>query len=100
MVDHGPPNPRLAASSGARQPIAAKVLVKVLYDARMTTCDLLRAACALASCVAKWTEQQDIELLRFTCCSKASPMLPNGILGGRRARGSRVQAMRGCGLGQ
>eukprot|EP00959_Pyramimonas_sp_CCMP1952_P226101 4728242-Pyramimonas_sp.AAC.1 len=35
IVDDGSPNPRPPASSGALQPIAAKVLMKTLYGARI-----------------------------------------------------------------
>ena len=53
--------------TGVLQPIAARVLMKVLYGARMARYDLLRAVCNLASCVTKWTEQQDKDLYRFIC---------------------------------
>ena len=41
-------------ASGVLQPIASKVLMKILYAARMCRFDLLRATCALASLVTKW----------------------------------------------
>eukprot|EP00975_Prorocentrum_lima_P062454 12885718-Prorocentrum_lima.AAC.1 len=40
---------------GCLQPIAARVLVKILYGARMARSDLLRAISYLASTVTKWT---------------------------------------------
>ena len=42
--------------SGILKPIASKVLMKILYAARMCRYDLLRATCALASMVTKWTQ--------------------------------------------
>ncbi len=53
--------------SGRLQPIAARVLMKILYGARMARFDLLRAVCGLASCVTKWTEQCDVDLFRLVC---------------------------------
>jgi dUTPase len=41
--------------SGVLQPFASRILMKVLYAARMCRYDLLRAVCGLASCTAKWT---------------------------------------------
>ena len=41
--------------------------MKVLYGVRMARSDLLRAVCHLASCVTKWTEQQDKDLYRLIC---------------------------------
>eukprot|EP00959_Pyramimonas_sp_CCMP1952_P253329 5292737-Pyramimonas_sp.AAC.1 len=38
----------------------------------MARCDLLRAACHAASCIAKWTEQQDMDLFRLICYSKCT----------------------------
>eukprot|EP00959_Pyramimonas_sp_CCMP1952_P062970 1316405-Pyramimonas_sp.AAC.1 len=32
----------------------------------MARYDLLRAVCQTASCIAKWTEQQDMDLFRLT----------------------------------
>ena len=67
MEDDGTPDPLPPAPSGMLQPIAAKVLMKTLYGARMARYDLLRAVCTLAACVTKWTEQRDIELFRLMC---------------------------------
>ena len=58
--DPEPPTP-----SGILKPIAAKVLMKILYGARMARYDLLRAVCHTASCITKWTEQQDMDLFRI-----------------------------------
>ena len=41
--------------SGELQGIASKVLMKILYGARMGRYDLLRATCALAAKVTKWS---------------------------------------------
>ncbi len=46
------------------QPIAAKVLMKVLYAARMARFDLLRAVCKLARSISKWDEQCDKRIHR------------------------------------
>ena len=53
--------------SGVLQPIAARVLMKILYGARMARPDLLRAVCHAASCVTKWTVQNDHDLFRLVC---------------------------------
>eukprot|EP00959_Pyramimonas_sp_CCMP1952_P191391 4001823-Pyramimonas_sp.AAC.1 len=63
--DPGPPT-----QSRVLQPIAAKVLMKTLYGARMARYDLPRGACHTASCIAKWTEQQDMDLFRLICYIK------------------------------
>lgn len=51
--------PDLTEVSGILKPIASKVLMKILYAARMCRYDLLRATCALASLVTKWTPTCD-----------------------------------------
>ena len=51
--------------TGILQPISARVLMKILYGARMARHDLLRAVCHLASCVTKWTRQCDEDLFRL-----------------------------------
>ncbi len=53
--------------SGILQPIAARVLMKILYGARMARYDLLRAVGGLASSVTKWTRQCDADLYRLVC---------------------------------
>ena len=50
---------------GILQPISAKVLMNILYGARMARPDLLRAVCHTASCVTKWNEQNDLDLYRL-----------------------------------
>eukprot|EP00959_Pyramimonas_sp_CCMP1952_P234817 4906129-Pyramimonas_sp.AAC.1 len=50
MADDGAPNPRPPAPLGVLQPRAAKVFMKIFFGAGMARCDLLRAACTLASC--------------------------------------------------
>ena len=52
---------------GVLQPIAARVLMKVLYGARMARFDLLRAVCHLACFVTKWSETCDRRLHRLMC---------------------------------
>ena len=53
--------------AGALQAIASKVLMKILYAARMGRFDLLKATCALASRVTKWTDSCDKLLHRLVC---------------------------------
>ncbi|MDE0839965.1 MAG: Ty1/Copia family ribonuclease HI, partial [Kiritimatiellae bacterium] len=56
-------DPKLEGEQPGRlQPIAARVLMKLLYGARMARYDLLRAIAYLATCVTKWTEQCDKDL--------------------------------------
>ena len=50
---------------GNLKSIAAKVLMKILYAARMARYDLLRPTCALASLVTKWTPKCDRALHRL-----------------------------------
>jgi len=50
---------------GTLQPIASKVLMKILYAARMARHDLLCATCRLASKVTKWTTACDKQLHRL-----------------------------------
>eukprot|EP00959_Pyramimonas_sp_CCMP1952_P360918 7558916-Pyramimonas_sp.AAC.1 len=49
MEDSSAPDPKSPAPSGILQPIAAKVLMKVLYGARMARPDLLNAVCKTAA---------------------------------------------------
>ena len=53
MVDDGSLDPRPPHPSGVLQPIAAKILMKILYGARMARYDLLNAVCKTAACVTK-----------------------------------------------
>ena len=46
--------------------MAAKVIMKVLYAARMARYDLLRAVQGLARYMTKWTRKNDAELFRLT----------------------------------
>ena len=50
---------------GRLQPIASKVLMKILFAARMAWPDLLRATQSLASRVTKWSIERDIALHRL-----------------------------------
>ena len=49
---------------GQLQPIAARVLMKILYAARMCRFDLLRAVCGLAQRITRWDATCDRRLLR------------------------------------
>ena len=62
---------------GRLQPIASKVLMKILFAARMARYDLLRATQALASRVTKWSRECDDALHRLVSyinCSLTSTM--------------------------
>ena len=52
---------------GELQPIASRVLMKVLFAARMARYDLLRATQGLASRVTKWSSECDKGLHRLMC---------------------------------
>ena len=58
--------------TGRLQPIASKVLMKVLFAARMARWDLLRATQSLASRVTKWSRDCDLGLHRLICYIKSS----------------------------
>ena len=55
------------ASQGTLQPIASRILMKVLYAARMMRFDLLKIISLLASKVTKWTPVCDRLLHRMVC---------------------------------
>ena len=55
------------SDTGQLQPIAARVLMKILYAARMCRFDLLRAVCVLAQRVTKWDATCDRRLHRLIC---------------------------------
>ena len=52
---------------GKLQPIAARVLMKILYGARLARFDLLRAVCYLATFITKWDASCDKKLHRLMC---------------------------------
>ena len=56
-----------AEARGELQPIASRVLMKVLFAARMARFDLLRATQGLASRVTKWSPECDKSLHRLMC---------------------------------
>ena len=58
--------------AGTLQPIASKVLMKILYGARAARFDLLRAVSALATKVTKWTRLCDRQLHRLVCYINSS----------------------------
>ena len=57
---------------GKLQPIAAKILMKILYAARLCRFDLLRSVCSLACDVTRWTETSDKRLHRLMCYIKTT----------------------------
>ena len=67
FTDAGIARPTLSESepNGRLQPIASKVLMKILFAARMARFDLLRATQSLASRVTKWSTECDVALHRL-----------------------------------
>ncbi|MDE0839722.1 MAG: hypothetical protein OSB41_11810, partial [Kiritimatiellae bacterium] len=67
-------DPKLeGAAPGRLQPIAARILMKLLYGARMARYDILRAIAYLATCVTKWTAQCDRDLhhlMLYVSCTR------------------------------
>ena len=59
------PDGGIDAARGRLQPIAARVLMKVLYGARMARYDLLRAVNGLATEITQWTPRCDMRLHRL-----------------------------------
>ena len=57
---------------GRLQPIASRVLMKVLFAARMARWDLLRATQSLASRVTKWSRDCDVGLHHLICYINSS----------------------------
>ena len=55
------------SSAGQLQPIAARVLMKILYSARMCRFDLLRAVGVLATYITRWDATCDRRLHRIVC---------------------------------
>ena len=53
-------------TKGVLAPIAARVLMKILFAARMARYDLLRAVQGLAARVTKWSDDCDKALFRLT----------------------------------
>ena len=54
-------------AKGVLAPIAARVLMKILFAARMARFDLLRAVQGLAARVTKWSDDCDRALRRLVC---------------------------------
>ena len=61
-----------AVNTGALQPIASSVLMKVLYGARMARFDLLKAVANLAKNVTKWNANCDKRLHILICYGNSS----------------------------
>ena len=61
----GPPAHGAEEQGGQLQGIAAKVLMKILYAARMARTDLLRAVCHLACYITRWDSVCDRRLHRL-----------------------------------
>ena len=58
---------------GVLGPIASRILMKILYCARMARYDLLRATCVLATCITRWTADCDLRLHRLMCYIYSTP---------------------------
>ena len=76
LQSSGSPEPlkkdQAALTEGYLQPIATRVLMKLLYAARYCRFDLLRATCALAQRITKWTPHCDAmlhRLMSYVSCS-------------------------------
>ena len=67
FTELGIPKPTLSENEepGRLQPIASKVLMKILFAARVARFDLLRATQSLASRVTKWSIECDVALHRL-----------------------------------
>ena len=64
--------PEHHADRGRLQPIASKILMKILWAARLARFDLLRAVSHLATFVTKWTSECDRRLHRLIGYIKAT----------------------------
>jgi hypothetical protein len=67
FIEQRADSPEEAGKAGALAPVASKILMKILYAARMARPDLLRATCYLATRITKWTPQCDKMLYRLVC---------------------------------
>ena len=76
--------------SGRLQPIASKVLMKILFAARMARYDLLRATQSLASRVTKWFEDCDVGLPRLVSYINSTLDLTMQSFMGDRFRGCQL----------
>ena len=75
FTDAGIARPTLSEDEkpGKLQPVASKILMKILFAARMARFDLLRATQSLASRVTKWSVECDVALHRLVAyinCTK------------------------------
>ena len=60
------------SKEGLLAPIACKVLIQIMYGARLARFDLLRPIAALASKITKWGTVCDRMLRRLVCCINSS----------------------------
>jgi len=67
FIEQKAESPEDMGKAGALAPVASKILMKILYAARMARPDLLRATCYLATRITKWTPQCDRMLYRLVC---------------------------------
>ena len=68
--------------AGRLQPIASRVLMKILFAARVARWDLLRATQSLASRVTKWSPDCDLGLHRLVCyINSSTDVTMSGFIG-------------------
>ena len=60
------------ATEGILKPVASKILMKILWAARLARPDLLRVISGLATKVCKWTTKEDKALYRVICYIESS----------------------------
>ena len=65
FIDHDTPDPDGVKPTGKLSRVAASILMKALYSARMCRYDLLKAIGHLASRITKWTSRCDKQLNRL-----------------------------------
>ena len=70
--EEGVEPPTAGGHSGKLQPLAASVLMKILYAARMARFDLLRATCKLACFTTRWDADCDKRIYRLVCYINSS----------------------------
>jgi hypothetical protein len=73
FLEESPDSADESGNAGALQPIAARILMKILYGARMARYDLLRPCCHLATKITKWTLSCDKALHRLVCYLHSTP---------------------------
>ena len=81
-LSEGTAGEKTKEEGGHLQPHAAKVLMKLLYGARLARFDLLRAINNLAASITKWTPECDKRLHHIMCYVNAT--LKHSLVGFER----------------